>query len=153
MPNRHPGGGLQALAFEAHRRHDAVGDLSPLVVGEEPIPGWQRQRDVPDVPAGRVLAVGIVGGIERCPEVGNLSVTEGVAFFGPQGYTCGDDPLVAVLVCLAGPEQIADEAPTRGPLGDLPDHGDSTSKVEASTSALSETTPVALVTTARTDSI
>jgi len=68
-------------------------------------------------------------------------------------YTGGDDPLVAVFVCLAGPEQIADEAPTRGSLGNLPDYRDRTSKVEASTSALSETTPVAPVTVASTDSM
>jgi hypothetical protein len=50
-------------------------------------------------------------GIERCPEVVNLFGAEGAPFFCPQGQTTGNDPLVTVLVGLAGPEQIAHEAP------------------------------------------
>ena len=107
---------------------------------------------MPDVSPGRVFSVGVVGGIERCPEVGNLFGAKGAPFFSPQSHTAGNDPLVTVLVGLPGPEQIAHEAPARGPLGDLPDHGN-VSKVDASASALFETKAVALVTVASTDSI
>ena len=72
VPDRDPGGGCEGLSFETQCHHETGGDLPPLLVDEGSIPGRERQRDMPDVAPGRVFSVRVVGGIERCPEVGNL---------------------------------------------------------------------------------
>ena len=124
VPDRHPGRRLLSFALQAQRLHRLVGDLRPLIITQLTIAGRKRQRQMEYVATLRVRAERLVGRVESRTDVSDLLAREIPARqrIATQLEARGDDPLVGVLVRLAGPEQVADEPTARGATGDLRDH-------------------------------
>ena len=113
VADRHPGRRPDPPSRNPIVAIDHLGDLRPLLVGQSGAHRRPATRTRARCVPRRVFPIGVVGGIERRSEVGDLGCSERPPSSAHQDDPGGDDPLVGVLVGPPGTEEIADESPAR----------------------------------------